>query len=70
MVDIPGLSMREIDELVDLGLRSFYLRPKQMKTIAKNIKSFSDVRTKLHGLKSFMDYFGKPKGEVEKEKTP
>jgi radical SAM superfamily enzyme YgiQ (UPF0313 family) len=70
VVDIPGLSMREIDELVDLGLRSFYLRPKQMKTIAKNIKSFSDVRTKLHGLKSFVDYFGKPKDKAtEKGKT-
>jgi radical SAM superfamily enzyme YgiQ (UPF0313 family) len=61
VVDVPGLSMREIEELVDLGLKSFYLRPKQMKTIAKNLRSFSDVRTKLHGLKSFLDYFGKPK---------
>jgi hypothetical protein len=41
-----------------------------MKTIAKNIKSFSDVRTKLHGLKSFVDYFGKPKDKAtEKGKT-
>ncbi len=60
VVDIPGLSMREIKDLVDHGLRSFYLRPKQMKTIAKNIRNLSDVRTKLHGLKSFVDYFGRP----------
>ncbi|GJM43519.1 MAG: hopanoid biosynthesis associated radical SAM protein HpnJ [Gemmatimonadota bacterium] len=66
VVDVPGLSMREIEELVDLGLRSFYLRPKQMKTIAKNVKNWSDVRTKLHGLKSFIDYFGKP-GEEKRE---
>ena len=59
MVDVPGLSMREIEELVDLGLKSFYLRPKQMKTIAGNIRNLSDVKTKLHGLKSFVDYFGK-----------
>ncbi|MEZ5066688.1 MAG: radical SAM protein [bacterium] len=59
VVDVPGLSMREIEELVDLGLKSFYLRPKQMKTIAGNIRNLSDVKTKLHGLKSFVDYFGK-----------
>ena len=58
VVDIPGLSMREIEELVDEGLKGFYLRPKQMKNIAKNLRSLSDVRTKLHGLKSFVDYFG------------
>ena len=70
VVDIPGLSMREIEELVDDGLRSFYLRPKQMKTIVRNIRNFSDVRTKLHGLKSFVDYFGKSKkSEVEGEAT-
>jgi hypothetical protein len=61
VVDIPGLSMTEIRELVDHGLRSFYLRPKQIKTIARNIRSFSDVRTKLHGLRSFVDYFGRPR---------
>jgi radical SAM superfamily enzyme YgiQ (UPF0313 family) len=63
VVDIPGLSMREIEELVDLGLRSFYLRPKQMKTIVGNIRSWSDVRTKLHGLRSFVDYFGRTRPE-------
>ncbi|MBZ0269735.1 hypothetical protein K8I85_16410, partial [bacterium] len=61
VVDVPGLSMREIEELVDLGLRSFYLRPKQMKAIAGNVRNWSDVRTKLHGLRSFIDYFGKTK---------
>jgi radical SAM superfamily enzyme YgiQ (UPF0313 family) len=61
VVDIPGLSMREIENLVDLGLKSFYLRPKQVKTIAKNIRNVSDVRTKLHGLRSFVDYFGRAK---------
>jgi len=59
VVDIPGLSLREIQDLVDHGLRSFYLRPKQVKTIARNMRNLSDVRTKLHGLKSFVDYFGR-----------
>jgi radical SAM superfamily enzyme YgiQ (UPF0313 family) len=57
VVDIPGLSMREIEELVDRGLKGFYLRPKQMKRIAANLRGFSDVRTKLFGLRSFVDYF-------------
>jgi radical SAM superfamily enzyme YgiQ (UPF0313 family) len=61
VVDIPGLSMGEIRELVDHGLRSFYLRPGQMRTIARNVRSLSDVRTKLHGLRSFVDYFGRPR---------
>lgn len=69
VVDVPGLSMREIEELVDLGLRSFYLRPKQMKTIAGNIRSLSDVKTKLHGLKSFVDYFGKNRDSSAEEKA-
>lgn len=59
VVDIPGLSLGEIRDLVDHGLRSFYLRPKQMRTIARNMRNLSDVRTKLHGLKSFVDYFGR-----------
>jgi radical SAM superfamily enzyme YgiQ (UPF0313 family) len=70
VVDVPGLSMREIEELVDLGLRSFYLRPKQVKTIARNIRSLSDVRTKLHGLKSFVDYFGKSRAGTGEERRP
>jgi len=58
VVDIPGLSMREIEALVDEGLKGFYLRPGQMRRIARNLKSLSDVRTKLHGLRSFVGYFG------------
>jgi radical SAM superfamily enzyme YgiQ (UPF0313 family) len=57
VVDIPGLSMREIEELVDQGLRGFYLRPRQMRRIAGNLSNLSDVRTKLFGLRSFVDYF-------------
>jgi radical SAM superfamily enzyme YgiQ (UPF0313 family) len=66
VVDVPGLSMREIDELVDRGLRSFYLRPRQMRKIARNIRSLSDVRTKLHGLRSFTDYFGRAASDSKK----
>ncbi len=59
VVDLPGLSAEDIDELVDEGLRRFYLRPRQVRTILKNIRSWSDVRTKFHGLLSFFDYFAR-----------
>lgn len=56
-VDLPTLSREEIHELVDLGLRNFYLRPSQMARMAKNISSWSDVKAKFHGLSSFLNYF-------------
>jgi hypothetical protein len=54
---LPTLSREEIHELVDLGLRNFYLRPSQMARMAKNISSWSDVKAKFHGLSSFLNYF-------------
>lgn len=56
-VDLPTLSREEIDELVDKGLKEFYLRPEQMARMAKNISSWSDVKAKFHGLMSFAGYF-------------
>ena len=69
VVDIPGLSLREIEDLVDLGLKKFYQRPRQMLKIAGNVKNVADAKTKLHGLKSFVDYFGKPKRKTGSEGT-
>lgn len=57
IINFPDLSVDQINQLVDKGLREFYLRPRQMFRMLKNIKSFSDVKTKLYGLKSFVDYF-------------
>ncbi|MBI2421574.1 MAG: radical SAM protein [Candidatus Hydrogenedentes bacterium] len=57
-VDLPTLSRHEIDEIVDVGLRGFYLRPRQMWRMLRNISSWSDVKAKYHGLMSFMGYFG------------
>lgn len=67
VVSLPTLSKDEINELVDIGLRGFYLRPVQMLRMARNINSFADVRAKFHGLMSFLDYFsgnGRKKGFV------
>jgi len=56
-INLPDLSVDKINELVDKGLKEFYMRPRQMLRMLSNIKSWSDVKTKLYGLKSFVDYF-------------
>ncbi|MBI5014205.1 MAG: radical SAM protein [Deltaproteobacteria bacterium] len=63
LLDYPELSKAEIDALIDRGLREFYLRPGQMLRMAKSLRSWDDLKRKLYGLKSFLDYFGKPKAE-------
>ncbi len=64
-VDLPTLSKDEISELVDHGLRRFYLRPVQMWRMLRNINSWADVKAKAHGLRSFVGYFGS-----EEARTP
>jgi radical SAM superfamily enzyme YgiQ (UPF0313 family) len=62
-VDLPGLPVAAINAHIDEGLRRFYLRPRQMARMALNIRSWSDVRAKWHGLRSFLGYFrGAKKG--------
>lgn len=56
-VDLPGLDRDQINELVDKGLKEFYMRPLQMVRMARNISSWSDVKAKAHGLASFVNYF-------------
>ncbi len=55
--DLPGLPADEINQYIDRGLKGFYLRPTQMMRMLRNINSWSDVRAKAHGLKSFVEYF-------------
>lgn len=57
VLSYPQLSKKEIDELIDHGLREFYSRPKQMLKMGLNIRSLGDLKMKLHGLKSYIDYF-------------
>jgi len=59
IINLPQLSVDEINELVDQGLREFYLRPRQMWRMLRNIRSWADVKTKWHGLRSFVGYFGR-----------
>ncbi|GAG04301.1 unnamed protein product, partial [marine sediment metagenome] len=57
IINFPQLSVDEINRLVDKGLKDFYLRPRQMIIMLKNIKSWTDIKTKFYGLKSFFNYF-------------
>lgn len=56
LLDYPQLSKKEIDELIDEGLRSFYLRPRQILKMVFNIRSLEDLKRKIFGFKSFLDY--------------
>lgn len=57
VVELPGLSKDQINQLTDEGLRRFYLRPSQMLRMLLNMRDWADVKAKFHGLKSFISYF-------------
>ena len=59
LLNYPQLSHKEIDELIDVGLKEFYLRPKQMLKMLFSIRSVGDFLRKLYGFKAFVDYFAK-----------
>lgn len=59
ILDYPDFPKEKIDEYVDKGLRQFYLRPKQIWRMVRNIKSPSDLIRKMYGLRKFVDYFSK-----------
>ncbi len=61
-VSFPQLPGEAINRLIDEGLRGFYLRPSQAWRMLCNIRSTADIRAKLHGLRSFVGYFGGRKG--------
>lgn len=66
IISLPTLSKEEINELIDTGLREFYLRPVQMMRMLRNINSWADVKAKAHGLLSFFRYFkGNPQSKRE-----
>ncbi len=61
LMNYPQMTKEDINEAIDHGLKSFYLRPKQMFSMATNIKGIGDIKRKLHGLKSFLNYFSEKK---------
>lgn len=61
IVSLPGLSDKEINLLIDEGLKRFYLRPSQLLNILTHLDSWADIKTKIYGFRSFFDYFNKRK---------
>lgn len=59
MLSYPQLSNKEIDELIDIALKEFYLRPKQIWRMFIAIRSFGDLWRKVYGFGAFVDYFYK-----------
>jgi len=51
-----NLTTEEINELVDKGLKEFYLRPSQIWRIARGISTWGDVKSKFYGFLKFLDY--------------
>lgn len=57
LLSYPQLSHKQIDELIDIGLKEFYLRPKQIWNMFISIRSVGDLLRKVHGFKAFVHYF-------------
>lgn len=51
-----NLTTAEINELVDKGLKEFYLRPSQIWRIAQGMRTWGDVKSKFYGFLKFLDY--------------
>lgn len=56
LLNYPSLSKKEIDTLIDQGLKKFYFRPKQVIRMALSIRDFTELKRKLFGLRKFWDY--------------
>jgi anaerobic magnesium-protoporphyrin IX monomethyl ester cyclase len=59
LLSYPQLSNKEIDALIDVGLKEFYLRPRQMWRMLISIRTLGDLLRKLYGFGAFLDYFWK-----------
>lgn len=57
VLSYPNFTREDIDRYIDIGLKEFYLRPRQMLRMALGIRNIGDLNMKLYGLRSFMDYF-------------
>ncbi|MGD9035325.1 MAG: radical SAM protein [Syntrophobacterales bacterium] len=55
VLSYPELSKEQIDQLIDKGLREFYLRPKQILRMAQEIRTLDDLRRKIYGLRMFLE---------------
>lgn len=57
LLSYPQFSHKDIDEYIDIGLKEFYLRPRQIWNMLISINCVGDFLRKLYGLKAFIHYF-------------
>lgn len=69
VLDYPQLPKEKIDELINIGLRRFYLRPKQIARMALSIRGVGDLKRKLYGFRSFLDVVASGKKKPQKRKS-
>ena len=55
VLSYPELGKEEIDQLIDRGLKEFYVRPRQIFKMAQGIRTLDDLKRKLYGFKMFID---------------
>jgi radical SAM superfamily enzyme YgiQ (UPF0313 family) len=61
VLSYPEFSKEEIDQLIDKGLKEFYLRPQQILKMAQAIRTLDDLRRKIYGFARFIDgHLSKP----------
>jgi len=76
LLSYPQFSHEDIDKYIDIGLREFYLRPKQIWNMLISINSWGDFLRKLYGFKAFVHYFAQkmfraaPGKRADKKPTP
>ncbi|MBN2430098.1 MAG: radical SAM protein [Acidobacteria bacterium] len=56
LLSYPQLPKEKIDELIDRGLREFYLRPRQIVKMTVAVRSWTDIKRKLYGAWSYLRY--------------
>ena len=56
IVDYPGISIKEINEFVDKGLKRFYFRPEFIFNFILNNRNILDVYRKIKGGLNFLSY--------------
>lgn len=61
LLSYPQMSKEQIDQYIDKALKEFYLRPRQILRMALAIRNIDDLKRKLYGFRSFLDYFSKNK---------
>ncbi|MDE2009730.1 MAG: radical SAM protein [Candidatus Omnitrophica bacterium] len=57
LLSYPQFSHKDIDEHIDIGLKEFYLRPRQIWNMFIAIRSVGDLLRKVYGFGAFVHYF-------------